>query len=318
MNDTQDIQSHAAPARKWRKRSIIAAAIVVAGGLIGATIATSAYASARPSVGRDDAGNFHWCSNRGSLIVNTTLNDATGPSGAYCFTLFAPTQGPKGDTGATGAQGPKGDTGAQGPQGPAGPAGAAGAAGTSAVVSVDGTTSVTAWPETSGWANDAFTRSISVTREHAADNSHCGGAPSCWFYTFRITDNGSFTTVDGKASPNGSSSDKIGGAFTGTMQGVAIGSFYADTDAPDGSLVPATADGGANKPASTSDWYKTALPSGSHTFAGKLTQYGWTYVLPNVPCNTPVTQTWIDKINPGDDGQGAADGNITGTASCQS
>lgn len=101
-----------------RKRVFTVAGLAIAGVL---AFAVTASATARPSVGRDAAGNYHWCSVGGALKVNSTLNDATGPTGAYCFTIQ-----PNGKTGATGPQGPagpqgpKGDTGATGPQGPAG------------------------------------------------------------------------------------------------------------------------------------------------------------------------------------------------------
>lgn len=170
-----------------------------------------------------------------------------------------------------------------------------------------GTTSLSAWPESSGWANDAFTRGVSVTRVGAVDNANCSGAPKCFFYTFTLTDNGSFTTVNGTPTPNGTGGT-VHGVTTGTMQGVAIGSFYGDTDALTGTI-PATATGAA-KPASTTNWATLALPASAHTYGVKLTQYGWTYV------DATTCETWVDKINPGDDGQSAADGNITGVVAC--
>jgi hypothetical protein len=213
--------------------------------------------------------------------------------------------------------GPKGATGTQGIQGVAGPAGPAGAPGTSAVLTVNGTTNVTAWPESSGWASDDFTRSVTVTRQHAADNSNCGGAPTCWFYTFQLTDNGTFTTVNGKDSPNGSSSDKVTGAFAGTMQGVAVGSFYADSGTPTGAI-PVSATGSA-KPASTTNWATLALPASAHAFGTKLTAYSWDYnlsIAAGAGCTAASHQEWLDQINPGDDGQGASDGNVVGATNC--
>jgi hypothetical protein len=188
------------------------------------------------------------------------------------------------------------------PTGPQGPAGA------SAVVTVTASTNVVNWPETSGWATDAFLRSVTVTRDHAADNSHCNSAAACWFYTFTLTDTGSFQTVDGKPTPNGTGGT-ISGVSGGTMQGTAVGSFYADSDAPAAANVPATANGDS-KPASTTAWATLTLPGSAHTFGVKLTAYGWTYA------DTATCEQWVDQITPGDDGQSAGDGNITGSVHC--
>jgi hypothetical protein len=207
--------------------------------------------------------------------------------------------------------------GPQGPAGPAGPAGPQGLPGSDALLTVQATTTITAWPESSGWADDNFTRIVSLTRQHAASASHCGAsATQCWFYTEALADNGTFTTVDGHASPNGSSSDTIHGADQGTMVGGGKLEFYASSDIPNPSLVPATANGSA-KPSSTTDWYKLFFAAGtqfglaSGSNAPWLT-YDWLYT-----ATSPNTcEAWNDGINPGDDGQGAGDGNITGVSHC--
>lgn len=108
---------------------------------------------------------------------------------------------------------------------------------------------------------------------------------------------------------SGTTNVTINGAHQGTMQGVAKFSFYSDSGAPNGALVPAGATG-SSKPATTSTWYTLALPNSAHTFGGKLTAYSWTYGL------AATCEQWVDSINPGDDGQSAADGNITGTNTC--
>lgn len=174
--------------------------------------------------------------------------------------------------------------------------------------SMIGTTSVSAWPESSGWATDAFTRSLTVTEAGVADPSNCDGAPRCFLFTFGLVDNGSFVTVDGKPTPNTSLGGTISGVSSGTFQGSAIGKFYADTDNLAGHI-PATATGSA-KPATTSTWFKLAFGSGTHFFHAALTQYGWTYA------DTQTCEQWVDAVNPGDDGQSAGDGNITGTVHC--
>jgi hypothetical protein len=93
------------------------------------------------------------------------------------------------------------------------------------------------------------------------------------------------------------------------MQGTADLQFYASNGSPSATLVPVSANG-STKPASTTNWGGLALPAGT-TFAGvELTGYSWTY-------NAPKTcESWVDEINPGDDGQGAKDGNITGVNHC--
>lgn len=169
---------------------------------------------------------------------------------------------------------------------------------------------VTNWPESSGWATDAFTRTLTEQVDHEAPSAKCGGTPQCYFVTGEITDNGTFQTVAGAASPNGSSSAKISGVLDGTMQGTAHFEFYTSSNKLAVSNVPVSADGSA-KPASTTDWGELGFPSGT-TFAGvNLTAYDWT-------CVAPATcEQWNDQINPGDDGQGPSDGNITGVNACK-
>lgn len=190
-------------------------------------------------------------------------------------------------------------------QGPAGANGTNGTNGKDATFSTSGQTAITAWPEGSGWANDAMTRAVTITRESAAPSADCGGTPECWFYKATLTDNGTFTTVAGHASPNSSSKAVIPNAYTGSMIGGAKVEFYASTDNPDGALLPATATG-TKKPASTTDWVELAFPSGTTFKSLSLTQYAWVYSLPQT------CEKWTDAINPGDDGQGTNDGNITG------
>jgi hypothetical protein len=113
------------------------------------------------------------------------------------------------------------------------------------------------------------------------------------------------------------------GAWTGTISGGGKLEFYASSDNPNPALVPATATGSA-KPSSTTDWYKLFFPSGTlfgltHGANAPWNAYDWTYAV-NVTCgtNTSVAVNWNDGINPGDDGQGATDGNITGATACTS
>jgi hypothetical protein len=211
-------------------------------------------------------------------------------------------QGPVGDTGPSGSPGPQGPVGPDGPPGPQGPQG------DDATLTVTATTSVTDWPETSGWATDAFTRTLTLTRQGAVASSHCGGTPVCFFYTGTLGDVGTFLAHDGENSPNSSEHLTIDGDVSGEMEGTATFEFYASSGAPDASLVPtsiATRTDPALNGVGTSTWAKLAFPVDT-VFAGgpTLTSYLWSYF---TEC-----ETWLDGINPGDDGQGPTDGNITG------
>lgn len=225
-------------------------------------------------------------------------------------------QGPKGETGeqgpegAEGKEGKEGKEGAEGATGPEGPEGKEGPAGEPAVKTITATTVVSNWPEGGGWAFDNYTRTLELTRDHAAPSERCGGpkvAPTCWFYTGKLVDSGTFTTVDGHASPNGSSSETIHGELTGSMNGWMLFELYASSGSPEASLVPATQEPEAG--VSTSGWAKLAFPAGTVFKGLELPSYQWTYSL---GC---AGQIWVDGINPGDDGQNPSEGNITGPCS---
>lgn len=232
-----------------------------------------------------------------------------GPKGA------AGAAGAKGDTGATGATGA---TGPQGPQGPAGPAGVTGAtgpqgpAGESAMQTVSTSTQVTEWVENGGWATDAYTRDLTLTRQYQVPSTACKGTPVCWFYTGTIEDDGNFVAVDGHATPNTSLGGTITGAVTGTMVGGGTFEFYASSGDIDASRVPTTQVGKTGG-VTTANWGRLAFPSGTtfinSTGTSPLTAYEWVY---SAGCPA---QTWHDSINPGDDGKGPTDGNISGFCS---
>ena len=236
-----------------------------------------------------------------------------GPAGA---------PGAQGDAGAPGAAGATGPQGAPGPQGPAGPKGDTGATGDqgprgeqgppgeSAMQTLNTSTQVTEWPEGTGWAIDAYTRTMTLTRQYQVPSTACKGTPVCWFYTGTISDDGTFVAVDGHASPNTSFSTTISGAVTGTMVGGGSFEFYASSGDIDASRVPTTQVGKTGG-VTTANWGRLAFPSGT-TFINSsgtspLTAYKWVYT---AGC---AEQTWTDQINPGTDGHGAGDGNITGS-----
>lgn len=217
------------------------------------------------------------------------------PSGSFAVTWN--------QSGPQGPAGPKGATGAKGATGPQGPAGQSGQ------VSITATTTVTNWPETSGWATDAFTRTLTETVDHAAPSAKCGGTPQCWFITGQLADNGTFQTVSASPSPNGSSGATISGVNDGTMQGTADFEFYSSSNKLAASNVPVSASGPA-RPASTTAWGELGFPAGTTFAAVSLTAYDWDYVLAST------CEQWNDQVNPGDDGQSPADGNITGASHC--
>lgn len=171
------------------------------------------------------------------------------------------------------------------------------------------TTGMHGWAESSGWADDDFNRTISVTRQSEVDASKCGvAAQACYFYTGTISDVGTFTTVPGKPAPNGSDAHTITTAFQGSMNGVAKIEFYASSNKADSSLVRESVDGRNSIAAETSNWYILLFPEGTafgvaDSNVGALISYDWEY--------TTACEQWSDSINPGDDGQGSGDGNIT-------
>lgn len=240
----------------------------------------------------------------GSNGTNGT-NGAQGPAGS---------QGPQGDPGAPGLPGTPGLPGDQGTPGTPGTPGVPGTPGTPGepgptVLKITAITAVTNWSESSGWAIDNYTRTLTLERNGAVASSFCGGTPKCWFYTGKLADTGTFTTVDEHQSPNEGafSGVLIDGENTGSMEGGDMFEFYASSDSPSAVLVPVTRTGGDGG-ATTSHWAEQAFPVGTAFSAPNLTTYLWTYTL---SCASP-SQTWVDGINPGDDGQGAGDGNITG------
>jgi len=166
-------------------------------------------------------------------------------------------------------------------------------------------TSIINWPESSGWAVDNMTRTVTVTRQNPVDAGNCGGsAAQCYFYTASLVDSGgTFTTVSGHAAPNTGLGGAIDNAYNGTFQGGGKVEFYASSNKPDGSLVTTHQDG--HGLFSTTDWVKQFFPNGTYFGSINISTYLWQYTL---GCHT---QTWNDGIKPGDDGQGTSDGNIT-------
>ena len=299
-------------------RSLPGWAKVAISGLAVTSVSFGALASAGAATKAIPGGTVHGCiyvkSNRTLERVYTNPNlGTTCPTGTV--QVIWSIKGPRGPQGVPGPQG------SPGPQGPAGQ---------DAILSVSAQTQVTNWPEGGGWANDNFTRMVTITRQHAAPASDCGASASrCWFYTETLSDNGTSVPVNGHGSPNTSHS---GATITAAnisgnnMTGGGKLEFYADSGTPDPSKVPGTATG-TSKPQSSTSWYKLFFPQGTNfglapaqvSGYGPWTTYDWNYTA-NVTYQSGATtisctQTWNDAINPGDDGQGpvAKDGDITGT-----
>jgi hypothetical protein len=135
-----------------------------------------------------------------------------------------------------------------------------------------------------------------------------------------ISDTGTSAPQDGKAAPNNSQSANIvAGHVTGiSTEGQAGFQFYATSNNISAANVPTSDDFATQgKLFSTTDWGQSAFPAGTQFFGTTLTAYNWTYTaaVSYTASGTSVscTQIWTDAINPGDDGQGPTDGNITGT-----
>jgi hypothetical protein len=183
--------------------------------------------------------------------------------------------------------------GPAGPRGPAGPAGSPGAPGApgsngtngtngvDAIKSVTAVTSLTDRPDsgTEGtWALDALTRSVTVTRQGAAEVSKCGlSAGHCYFYTADLSDVGSFETQDGATTPDDSDAPGtlINGIVTGTVDGSAVYEFYADNANPNAGLVPASGTG--TGPSTTGNWVKQFFPASTNFSSINLLGWGWDY-----------------------------------------
>jgi Collagen triple helix repeat (20 copies) len=214
-------------------------------------------------------------------------------------------------TGPRGPAGPAGPKGATGPQGPAGPPGAAGSQGPAgSPFTVTASTSVSGRDDSGNngnWAVDAFVRTVSVTRHSAVTVADCGGgAISCYYYTASLADSGSFTTVAGAKSPNAGTA--VNGIVSGTMTGGSAIEFYASSDAPSASTVPATVTGDSP---STTDWVEQFFPAGTIFSAPSLLNWSWTYQ------SSGTCEQWVDAYNNGDGGQ-PGDGDILGVNACKS
>jgi hypothetical protein len=179
------------------------------------------------------------------------------------------------------------------------------AAAPSGPVTANGSTAVSGRADSGSngnWAVDAFTRTTSVELKAAAPVASCGsGATSCYLYEGTITDNGSFSTDANATSPAQGQSKAINGTVVGSFNGGSAVEFYASSNDPESSRLPATTSGNGE---STTNWVEQFFPAGTTFGAGpNLTNWSWTYSAPNT------CETWVDAL-------AGQSGNIAGVNAC--
>ncbi len=174
---------------------------------------------------------------------------------------------------------------------------------------VSAETLMTNRPDSGGngdWANDEFTRKVTIDQQTPTAAINCGvTATQCFLIAgAKLTDtDGTFTTISGAFTPN--QGLHPGAHITNVVSGKMSGngefpSFYA-SELPDAHMVPATNDGSAN-PSST--WPELAFPAGT-LFAGLTeTTFSYTY-------HHGALQHWVDSDTT-DSGQSLTAGDITG------
>lgn len=286
---------------RMRRTHALVAAGIVAAGAAGAGIA---YAAA-PGVQAD--GTVLVCIKNDTKAWRSITGTRCGAGWQALRLNIKGPQGPAGVKGATGAQGAQGAAGAAGPVGPQGPKGDPGNAGQNgadARLSVSASTSLTDRNDsgTGGqtWAKDTLARTVTITREHASPAAKCGSsAKTCWFYTGSVVDVGSFVTVAGEDSPQ--ANVPINGVVSGNVGGGGKLEFYASSDTPSASGVPATLSGNS---VATGTWHRQFFGDGTK-FAGEgLLDWRWTYTAPNT------CETWVNA----EDGNS---GDVKGVNACE-
>ena len=195
---------------------------------------------------------------------------------------------------------------------------------------VHATTKITGRPDSGvagDWADDAFTRSVSLTFGSEVNLSHCGGTTStghCYHWTAKITDAGTFTTIVGQDAPgvgymNGGATIVNGVAATGPMAGSYNYDFYSSWKTANASLVPKTENDGNAVPTgrkTTGAWPEQFFGNGARFYVSGAqsdslgTTGSWKYTLAagaDSACPN-VTSQWIDGSP--DWGGAAVDGQI--------
>lgn len=178
-----------------------------------------------------------------------------------------------------------------------------------AATTVSATTTLHARPDSGyngNWANDSLIRKASVTLAGPDSTlTDCGAtATACYTYTGTIADTGTAYAITGAISP-GSQAVKITGTPSAAVAGGTNVDFHASSNAPDGSLVPSSWNGGGG--VSTTDWVEQFFPAGTTFGTGPaLPNWSWTYK------DTKDCQQWVDAYNVTQ----ANSGDITGVSQC--
>jgi hypothetical protein len=164
-----------------------------------------------------------------------------------------------------------------------GPAGTNGTNGSNAQVSVSAVVNLVDRKDSGkhgDWAVDQLTRTITLTRDHEAPASKCGGGvPECYAYFGSIVDTGSFATITGANSPE--AGDPINGGLNGTVQGSSQVEFYASSSTPDITQLPAQETG---NDVATGDMVKQLFGSGVQFSAVSQPVWGYTYQVTSGTC----------------------------------
>lgn len=174
---------------------------------------------------------------------------------------------------------------------------------------VSAETAMTNRPDSGGngnWANDDFTRTVTIDAQTSASLSNCPGSTSgeCFLVAgAKLKDTaGTFTTISGAFTPNQGlhPGQHIASVVSGKMSGNGeFPAFYA-TELPDAHEVPGTNDGAAN-PSST--WPELAFPAGTQFYGLTEPTFSYTY--------HHGAQQWVDSDTTAS-GQSLTAGDITG------
>lgn len=171
----------------------------------------------------------------------------------------------------------------------------------------------------SEWAVDTMQRTVTVTRGSQAPAADCElSSGTCWSYSAKLTDLGTFVTKPGAGTPNQACAGCAGEqvktpAQSGYLTGTYSITFYASSGSPRPSLVPRMHDDhgvAASAPFTSTSWPQLFFPAGTHFSAMNGGAYSWTYLL--VKFSFPfLMQQWVDSST-NNDGNAPGDGNITG------
>lgn len=138
------------------------------------------------------------------------------------------------------------------------------------------------------WAYDNFTRTATVHLVGPTADSNCSPtATTCYSWTGKLKDAGTFTTVVGQADPGqviGPSTQEQ--ALTGSLKGGTSGiAFYATSNDAEASRVPTMISGPVSGEQTTINWVEQFFPAGTafnssgNSGAPDLGSWSWTYTL---------------------------------------